>query len=197
VIALLEQENERALRAHLTRHAAENGRGGDWFQPQAADDVALQAAIVPDAWTDDPARACGWQRAWGYCTPEGRVRGHASLTGSPLAVHRSTLAVGVELPFRRGGIAGELVEAACVWLRSQPTVDWADAFVFANNEAALRLLRASGFQELGRTPDALRWTAPNGVVYSTAQVQLTLRVAATVSLCVDRSTPFQSDSQAN
>lgn len=178
MIELLKLADEPQLRAHVQRHGAENGDRGFWFHPMRGADIeaVMQAALVPDAWVDDPASHLGWQRVWGYRAMQGRLRGHASLTCTPITPHRATLIVGVETPVRRMGIALELLEAAIDWAKAQPSIDWLDAFAFANNAAAPRLVQAFGFSQIGCTPDALRWIAPSGIEHSTEQMQFTLRL---------------------
>jgi RimJ/RimL family protein N-acetyltransferase len=66
------------------------------------------------------------------------------------------VSIGVLEPYRRQGVAGELLDAAIRWAASQDSLTWLDSEVFGHNEPALRLHRKLGFAEVARVVDMYR-----------------------------------------
>ncbi len=149
-----------AYLAHGQRHVAISGVApelpygpnlGVWSQP-----LRLRVKLL-QAWGRPPDHP-RWRRSWGAITADGRVVASVSLKGGAMtsSLHRTELAIGVERPYRRRGLAHALTEAALSWARSQPALAWVDLNVFAGNDAALALYRGFGFSETGRTTDQFR-----------------------------------------
>jgi RimJ/RimL family protein N-acetyltransferase len=99
----------------------------------------------------------GWCRVWIEEGPS-EIRGHVGLRAhaETASRHRALVSIGVLEPFRRQGIAANLLSAAIRWATSQDALSWLDADVFGHNEPALELHRKAGFGEVGRVPDLFR-----------------------------------------
>jgi len=102
---------------------------------------------------DTPA----WCRVWIDDGPP-EIRGHVALRAHPAppSRHRALLSIGVIEPYRRKGIAADLMSAAIRWAAAQGELTWLDSEVFGHNEPALRLHRKLGFTEVGRVTDMYR-----------------------------------------
>lgn len=144
------------LEAHIARHRAESGADGQHFMPFAPSDPDGPRGIDRTRW-QWPLTRPGWQR-WFVACDDGRVVGHVDLKGSELraAAHRAVLGIGMEAPYRGGGLGRRLMERTIRFCREAEPLAWLDLQVFAGNEPALALYRALGFQELGRLPDRFR-----------------------------------------
>lgn len=159
MIALLGEHDVSALLAHLRRHLAESGRGGDpIFGPRSADtpfDTEAAAERHLTAWArrlDEPL----WTRTWALVV-DGQVRGHVDLHGGriPGELHRAACGLGVERPLRGQGHGRALMETAIAWAREHDLA-WIDLGVFAHNARARALYAALGFVEVGTTRDRFR-----------------------------------------
>ena len=86
------------------------------------------------------------------------IRGHVGLRAhaQPESRHRALVSIGVLEPYRRQGVAGELLDAAIRWATSQEALTWLDSEIFGHNEPALRLHRKLGFTEMARVTDMYR-----------------------------------------
>ena len=161
--------------AHVEMHSQENGNGktvrfglrspsdsGDRDRVRRFVEHGLSCAID----------TTGWCRVWIAEGPR-EIRGHAGLRahGQPESSHRALVSIGVLEPYRRQGIAGELLDAAVRWATSRRELTWLDAEVFGHNEPALRLHHKLGFTEVGRVTDRYRI---DGVPVD--DVRLTLRL---------------------
>jgi ribosomal protein S18 acetylase RimI-like enzyme len=146
---------------HQRIHLAESGRDGSVvfapYHPKAPWQASSRSKDrVVERWSrslDDP----GWERVWGLIE-EGRVVGDVTLRSRELAssLHRATLGMGVQLPFRGQGWGSRLIETALAWAREGDRLAWIDLNVFAHNERALALYRRFGFTERGRVEDCFR-----------------------------------------
>jgi RimJ/RimL family protein N-acetyltransferase len=117
----------------------------------------------------------GWCRVWIAEGPS-EIRGHVGLRAHAQAEskHRALVSIGVLQLHRRQGLAGELLNAAILWARSQTALTWLDSEVFGHNEPALRLHRKMGFSEVGRITDMFRI---DGAVVDDVRLTLRLRPA--------------------
>jgi ribosomal protein S18 acetylase RimI-like enzyme len=99
----------------------------------------------------------GWCRIWIAEGPS-EICGHVGLRAhmQPESRHRALVSIGVLEPYRRRGIAVELLETAIGWARMQNALAWLDSEVFGHNEPALRLHRKVGFAEVSRVTDMYR-----------------------------------------
>jgi RimJ/RimL family protein N-acetyltransferase len=157
-IRLLTEEDRTAFEAHLVRHRAESGRGGDrHFMPFAPDDPDGPTALG-DAALGSPLHEPGWRRWWCAIGESGLIVGQVNLRGSKLraALHRCVLGIGIERAHRGAGLGEELMGVAIDFCRRTPTIEWLDLYVFAHNVGARRLYERLGFQEIGTFTDAFR-----------------------------------------
>lgn len=85
---------------------------------------------------------------------EGSVDGLLVCTGGQLARmrHTSKLEVMVAESARGQGLGRALVQAAVDWLDTHPTVEKLGLSVFEDNERAIAIYEAMGFEEEGRRP---------------------------------------------
>src|SRR5436190_14366546 len=145
---------------HVEMHARESGNGTTvrfgFRGPQDPFDRD-RIRIVLESGLSCAIGAPGWCRVWIAEGPP-EVRGHVGLRAraQPESRHRALVSIGVLEPYRRQGIAGELLDAAILWARSQDALTWLDAEVFGHNEPALRLHRKLGFIEAPRLTDTYR-----------------------------------------
>ena len=158
----IEVVDEAALDGFFTwlgEHLADNGRDGTWFQPLAAhpDGVPPERRHAFRAGLSAPVGEPGWRRAWVARDADGRVLGHVDLRAhpEPFTGHRCLLGLGVRRERRRQGLARRLLAHATDWGREQG-LGWIDLRVLSQNEAAVTLYRAEGFQMQGGTPDMFR-----------------------------------------
>jgi len=144
---------------HLCRNALESGRDGDPFsRARSADDPPDAAAIaqrLTETWLW-PVTCPGWERGFGLWV-DGAVRGHLDLTGGGLltGMHRASIGMGLERPWRGAGWGTQLLTQAIAWARAVGLA-WLDLGVFSGNTPARALYRKLGFVELGTTVDAFR-----------------------------------------
>ena len=119
--------------------------------------------------TDDVA----WRRAWGLFD-QGELVGHLYLAGGMLRseVHRVHMGMGIRRSHRRQGGGALLLETGIEWARNQPSIDWIDLGVFADNPGAHALYARYGFRVVGRTPDRYRVDSQ-----SLDEISMTLNVA--------------------
>jgi RimJ/RimL family protein N-acetyltransferase len=147
----------REAAAHVERHAAESGRGGDIvFAPFLDFDRDAYEDSRFDTWRRT-LEVPGWERCWGAF--EGtQLLGHVDLTGGALysTLHRARLGIGVERSARAQGVGSALMHAAIHWARSEPRLGWVDLSVFEHNDRARALYERLGFAVTGRTRDAYR-----------------------------------------
>lgn len=146
--------------AHLDRHMAESGVGETpVFTPMPAGqpwhDDSLTGSLQA-FWArglDQP----GWGRCW-IVEDAADVVGALIVRGSslPTGLHRATLAMGVEAPYRRQGVGTDLLAATLDWADAQPELAWIDLRVFAHNVPGLKLYARYGFREIGRVTDFIR-----------------------------------------
>ena len=158
-IALLADEHAPALCAHIQRHGAESGQGGDLiFRPRSSDEALDEPAAIErhrTAW-GRPLSEPLWLRSWGLLG-DGVVLGHLDLHGGrlPAELHRATLGMGLERPARGQGHGRALIETAIAWARDRGLA-WLDLGVFAHNRPARALSASVGFVEVGTTRDQFR-----------------------------------------
>jgi ribosomal protein S18 acetylase RimI-like enzyme len=145
---------------HINRQRAESGKYGlPLFSPfETHSDFA-----TPDRkrrFEESMRIAVGapnWMRAWGFENEQRQLVAHLDLVGSPIETesHRATLGIGCERTVHRRGLGRALMEHALEFAR-RSGVEWIDLFVFSENEAAVALYRAFGFEEIGRRRDRFR-----------------------------------------
>ncbi|MCC6621161.1 MAG: GNAT family N-acetyltransferase [Deltaproteobacteria bacterium] len=139
----------------------DNGRDGVWFTTVRASDA--DARFSPErlaevaAACQRPVEEPRWMRVF-IVEDEGRVVGHADLSGGPVAtmLHRCTLGLGLQRPYRGRGLGRALMDAAIGWARGAGLA-WIDLGVVAGNERARALYLELGFVEVGRVPDRFRF----------------------------------------
>ena len=158
-IARLAEEHAPILCAHLARHGAESGRGGDViFRPRSHDEELDEIAAIErhQAGWARPLSEPMWLRTWGLFEGEAVV-GHVDLHGGrlPAELHRATLGMGLERPARGRGHGRALIETAIAWARDHGLA-WIDLGVFAHNAVARALYASVGFVEIGTTRDQFR-----------------------------------------
>ena len=158
--------------SHFRRHRAESGRDGMHFMPYEPDDPEGPAGLNADALAL-PLTERGWQRWWIAVEEGGEVIGHVDLKGSGLkaGLHRCEVGIGIEAPFRRGGLGRRLMQAAIDFCRAAESISWIDLGVFAHNSAARALYESLGFSEIGTITDRFRLGGQ-----SVDDVSMTLRV---------------------
>jgi len=156
---MLADEHAPALCAHIKRHGAESGRGGDViFRPRSSTEELDEPAAIERhriAWAR-PLSEPLWLRTWGLFDDRA-LRGHLDLTGGrlPAELHRATLGMGLERAARRRGHGRALLETAIAWSRDHGLA-WLDLGVFAHNAPARALYASIGFIEVGTTRDQFR-----------------------------------------
>jgi len=101
--------------------------------------------------------APGWCRVWIADGPS-EIWGHVGLRAHPQpeSRHRALVSIGVLEPYRRRGIAAQLLDTAIHWAQTQDALTWLDSEIFGHNEPALQLHRRFGFAEVGRVTDMYR-----------------------------------------
>ena len=159
MIVMLGEAELPALCAHIARHHAESGRGGDVvFSPRSSTDPFDKATAMERhrlEWAREVSEP-QWLRTWGI-VEAGQVHGHIDLHGGriPAVMHRATLGMGLERPVRRRGLGRQLLTTAIGWAREQG-LTWLDLGVFADNAPARALYASAGFVEIGTTRDQFR-----------------------------------------
>jgi RimJ/RimL family protein N-acetyltransferase len=138
---------------------ADSGTEGRHYHPYSKSEPYDEDALVKrnaKRWST-PLTESGWRRAWAWVC-DGRMVGEATLVGGSLQseLHRVGLGMGLLPAYRGIGGGSRLLQTAIDWARAQPTIDWIDLGVFADNEPAHTLYVKFGFVELGRTPDQYR-----------------------------------------
>jgi RimJ/RimL family protein N-acetyltransferase len=159
-IRLAGEDDAAAVVAHFDRHIAESGVGETpVFTPlpagQAWHDAGLAGQL--QVFWQRSLTLPGWGRCW--IVEDGPdVVGALVLRGSslPTGMHRATLAMGLEAPYRGQGLGRALMQASMAWADQQPELAWIDLRVFAHNTPGLRLYNAFGFTEIGRVNDFIR-----------------------------------------
>jgi RimJ/RimL family protein N-acetyltransferase len=149
-----------AWAAHINRQGAESGKNGlPLFSPfETHSDYA-----TPDRkrrFEEGLRTAVGrpnWMRAWAFEDNHGQFVAHLDLVGSSIATegHRVTLGMGCERAVHRRGLGRALMAHALEFARSEQ-LEWVDLFVFSENEPAIALYKAFGFEEIGRRRDRFR-----------------------------------------
>ena len=144
----------------MDRHVPASGRNGaviynpfDDHHPWSSEGLVERAA---ETWTR-PLTEVGWRRVWGAFDGE-RIIGSISFAGGslPSRLHRALLAMGLEEAYRGQGLGARLLETAVTWAQAQPSLDWIDLGVFANNAPARALYARFGFEETGIKRDLFR-----------------------------------------
>ena len=157
-IRLLTTEAVTPLVAHLVRHAFESGRDEPFSRARSADDPPDPVALsrrLPAAWATQVG-VPGWEICFGLWI-DGVVRGHLEMRGGsiPTEMHRASLGMGIERPYRRRGWGRQLLQTAIAWARDRGLA-WLDLGVFTDNTPAYALYVRAGFVEIGVTPDRFR-----------------------------------------
>jgi RimJ/RimL family protein N-acetyltransferase len=161
MIRQLDQSELDLLMPHVEKHAGESGNGTTvrfgLRRPQDPFDRDRIRRFL-ESGLSSAIDTRGWCRLWIAAGPP-EIRGHAGLRahGQPESRHRALVSIGVLEPYRRQGVAGELLDAAIRWATSQDALTWLDADVFGHNEPALRLHRKFGFTEVARVTDMYRF----------------------------------------
>jgi RimJ/RimL family protein N-acetyltransferase len=159
MIVQLDEADLPALVAHIARHSAESGRGGDLiFRPRSSDAPIDDLATIERhkiGWAQ-PLDEPYWLRTWGAVVGR-EIVGHLDLHGGrlPSEFHRAMLGMGVERGSRGQGLGRALLAAAIAWARNAELA-WLDLGVFAHNVRARALYAAVGFVEVGVTRDRFR-----------------------------------------
>lgn len=161
ILKLADVTDLPAYREHMLRHQSESGRDGDViFIPYEEPDFPPLQYLTEEKtkkWSL-PSTEVGWERGW-VLRDDDRVYGHITLVqGIKLksSLHRATLMIGIERSHRAQGWGQEMIETALSWVRSQPTLEWVDLFVFSENLGAIALYEKLGFLEIARVPDRFR-----------------------------------------
>jgi GNAT superfamily N-acetyltransferase len=158
-IALLADEHALSLCAHIQRHGAESGQGGDLiFRPRSSSEELDEAAAIERhrlEWAR-PLSEPLWLRTWGLLEDDA-VLGHLDLHGGrlPAELHRATLGMGLERAARGQGHGRAMIETAIAWARDRGLA-WLDLGVFAHNGPARALYASVGFVEIGIMRDQFR-----------------------------------------
>lgn len=143
--------------AHFERHIRESGDDGVHFMP-----YDLEAGDRPRDFDfsplDKPLSDTGWQRWFVAVEESADIVGHVDIRGSAIrsGLHRCTLGIGIEKPWRGRGLGLRLMQTAIEFTRDAPGLDWIDLGVFSNNPVAIALYRRLGFIEVGRREDLFR-----------------------------------------
>ncbi len=158
-IELLDERAIGPLVEHLARNALESGRDGDPLSRVRSADEPVDRAALHARFRAGFAREVdepGWERAFGLWA-EGTLVGHVDLRGGtlPADLHRASLGVGIERPWRRAGWGRKLMEATITWARDRGLA-WLDLGVFAENAPARALYERLGFVTVGTTVDRFR-----------------------------------------
>ena len=159
MIDLLHEPDLDLLCDHLIRNALESGRDGDPLaRARSADDVPDRHGLrfrFATAWARGPGQL-GWERCWALRV-DGAVRGHLDLRGGtiPSELHRASLGIGLERPWRGAGWGRALMQAAIDWARAEGLA-WLDLGVFGENQPAIALYQRLGFVTVGRVDDRYR-----------------------------------------
>ncbi|MFK7915807.1 MAG: GNAT family N-acetyltransferase [Pseudomonadales bacterium] len=146
-----------AYQAHFARHRAESGLGDIHFMPFDPDDPDGPRGLDSEAW-QWPLQRPGWQRWFLAIAADGLVVGHVDLKSAPLktSLHRVTLGIGIERPYRGAGLGRRLMQVAIRFAEEQPELDWLELQAFAHNSPGLALYQSLGFKEIGRVRDRFR-----------------------------------------
>jgi RimJ/RimL family protein N-acetyltransferase len=159
-VRLVTAADAAAVVAHFDRHMAESGVGETpVFTPipagQPWHDETLAGQL--QAFWQRPLSQPGWGRCW-IVEAGADVVGALVLRGSslPTGMHRATLAMGLEAPYRGRGLGRALMAASLAWADAQPDLRWIDLRVFAHNAPGRRLYAQCGFGEIGRVTDFIR-----------------------------------------
>jgi ribosomal protein S18 acetylase RimI-like enzyme len=160
MIRPLETTDIDAFLAHCDRQMRENGRGATLrfaLRAPSAEPNVERLRRPLEAGLPAAVGSPGWFRIWIH-EEASRIHGHVGLRApaEAQALHRAFVDIGVLEPYRRAGVARQLVHAAIAWAVDQPELCWLDAEVFAHNEPALRLFRGLGFFEAARLRDMFR-----------------------------------------
>ena len=159
-IRQLTQDDLRAYARYTCDLQEESGSPGEpYYGPYGRGDLFDlddQYERAKQRWTTSLFEP-GWRRAWGAFDDQ-VVVGAADLVGGSLAAdqHRVGLGMGVLKSHRRRGLGEGLLTAVIRWAQAQPSVDWLDLGVFADNHPARRLYEKLGFEVIGTTPDRFR-----------------------------------------
>lgn len=160
-IRFAEKSDLRNYHEHIHRLETESGKTLESiFSPFEAPFERSFESIESNAlgqWKK-PVSEVGWGRMW-IIAEEKQIRGHIALVHRPdtkSSLHRATLMMGIEKSHRSQGYGKLLMETAVQWAKAQPSLEWLDLLVFANNEPAMRLYMKFGFIEIGRTADMFR-----------------------------------------
>ncbi len=150
-----------ALYNHLKRHDLESGTSGDLiFAPFEEPWSRLEDDLLKEKkekWQKHITEV-GWERCW-VASDELGIYGEIKLVQQPplrTSLHRATVMMGIERPYRALGLGSQLMKAALEWAKEQPSLEWLELGVFAHNEPAIRLYEKFCFQEVGRTVDLFR-----------------------------------------
>lgn len=146
---------------HIRRIMAESGRDGDyifsasetWDRPfeEFSKDYSMKfEKTVLDT---------GWEKVW-VVSEGAEIFGTLKLTHFPAwstsSLHRATLMMGIERRLRGQGFGTQMMSESLNWVRTQPSIDWVQLFVFEQNAPARKLYKKFGFEENGVTPDMFR-----------------------------------------
>jgi RimJ/RimL family protein N-acetyltransferase len=153
-------DDAAAVVAHFDRHMAESGIGATpVFTPIPAGQPWHDETLIPSlqGFWQRSLQQPGWGRCW-IVEADALVVGALVLRGSslPTGMHRATLAMGLEVPYRGRGLGRALLQAALDWADGRPELAWIDLRVFAHNAPGLHLYHQFGFTEIGRVPDFIR-----------------------------------------
>jgi RimJ/RimL family protein N-acetyltransferase len=175
LIRLLNLDDLDAYVVHAVASSEESGRDGDpYFGPYSIHEP-FRAEKIRERTSERWKRLLsqpGWRRAWGAFDGEGIV-GSASLSGGDLRteLHRAILGMAVLRTHRGQGLGRALLEETISWCRLQPSIEWLDLGVFADNLPAQALYRKYGFEPVGQVID--RWRIDGHIV---DEITMTLRV---------------------
>jgi ribosomal protein S18 acetylase RimI-like enzyme len=160
MIRQLTLEDMEAFVAHYLRHGAESGQQGDLpygpYESASPIDADRLRKITTERWKLSREET-GWRRVYGAFDGD-KIVAHVEVVGAQLhsSLHRVSLGLGVERPYRRRGLAAQLMEEMLAWAREDAIIAWVDLGVFKGNTPAFRLYERLGFFEIGRTEDLFR-----------------------------------------
>jgi RimJ/RimL family protein N-acetyltransferase len=145
---------------HVEMHARESGNGTTvrfGFQGRADPFDADRARLFFENGFSCAVDIPRWCRVW-IAEELAEIRGHVGLRAhaQPESRHRALVSIGVLEPYRRQGVAAELLDVAIRWATAQDGLTWLDSEIFGHNEPALSLHRKLGFIEVGRVTDMYR-----------------------------------------